>query len=63
MAVVRQIMVVGLHRPSTISKKPSCFVLVNKDNKNKPTKYSSVADVVNDFKAGKLDVGDRIELL
>ena len=39
------------------------FAASYEDNKNKPTKYSSVADVVKDFKAGKLDVGDRIELL
>ncbi len=38
------------------------FAASYEDNKNKPIKYGNVAEIVRDFKAGKLDVGDRIEL-
>jgi hypothetical protein len=38
------------------------FAASYEDNKNKPMKYISAEEVIRDFKAGKLDVGDRIEL-
>ena len=38
------------------------FAASYEDNKNKPAKYGSVAEIIRDFKAGKLDVGDRVEL-
>jgi hypothetical protein len=38
------------------------FAASFEDNKNTPKKYSSPQDVVKDFLAGKLDVGDRVEL-
>jgi len=38
------------------------FAASYEDNKNKPTHYGSIAEVIRDFKSGKLDVGDRIEL-
>lgn len=38
------------------------FAASFEDHKNKPKKYSSAQAVVSDFLAGKLDVGDRVEL-
>jgi hypothetical protein len=38
------------------------FAASYEDNKNKPKKYSSPQEVVKDFLAGKLDVGDRVEV-
>ena len=38
------------------------FAASYEDNKNKPTKYNSAQEVVRDFLAGKLDLGDRVEL-
>ena len=38
------------------------FAASYEDNKNTPKKYSSAQDVVRDFLAGKLDVGDRVDL-
>lgn len=38
------------------------FAASFEDKKNKPVKYSSAADVVKDYLAGKLDIGDRVEL-
>lgn len=38
------------------------FMASYEDNKNKPVKYSSAQEVVKDFLAGKLEVGDRVEL-
>jgi len=38
------------------------FAASYEDNKNKPTRYTSADQVVSDFMAGKLDIGDRIEL-
>jgi hypothetical protein len=38
------------------------FAASYEDNKNKPTKYVSAAEILRDFKSGKLDVGDRVEL-
>jgi hypothetical protein len=38
------------------------FAASYEDNKNKPVAYSSAQEVVRDFLAGKLDLGDRVEL-
>lgn len=38
------------------------FAASYEDNKNKPIKYSSIQEVVRDFLAGKLDVGDRVDV-
>lgn len=38
------------------------FAASFEDKKNKPIKYSSAQEVVRDFLAGKLDVGDRVEV-
>jgi len=38
------------------------FAASYENNKNTPVKYGSSAEVLRDFNAGKLDVGDRIEL-
>lgn len=38
------------------------FAASFEDNKNTPKKYSSAQEVVRDFLAGKLDVGDRVEV-
>jgi DNA-directed RNA polymerase subunit beta' len=38
------------------------FAASFEDNKNKPKKYNSVQEVVKDFLAGKLDIGDRVEV-
>jgi hypothetical protein len=38
------------------------FAASYEDNKNKPHKYASAQEVVRDFLAGKLDVGDRVEV-
>jgi len=38
------------------------FAASFEDNKNTPKKYTSVQEVVKDFLAGKLDVGDRVEV-
>lgn len=38
------------------------FAASYEDNKNKPKKYNSPQEVVKDFLAGKLDVGDRVEV-
>lgn len=38
------------------------FAASFEDNKNKPKKYSSAEEVVKDFLAGKLDIGDRVDL-
>jgi hypothetical protein len=38
------------------------FAASYENNKNNPIKYSDTANVLRDFKAGKLDVGDRVEL-
>ena len=38
------------------------FAASFEDKKNKPIKYNSEQDVVRDFLAGKLDVGDRVEI-
>ncbi len=38
------------------------FAASFEDNKNKPIKYSSAQEVVRDFLAGKLDVGDRVDI-
>ena len=38
------------------------FAASFEDNKNKPIKYNSAQEVVRDFLAGKLDVGDRVEV-
>ena len=38
------------------------FAASFEDNKNTPKKYTSAQDVVKDFLAGKLDVGDRVDV-
>lgn len=38
------------------------FAASFEDNKNKPKKYNSAAEVVKDFLAGKLDIGDRVDV-
>jgi DNA-directed RNA polymerase subunit beta' len=38
------------------------FAASFEDKKNKPIKYNSAQEVVRDFLAGKLDVGDRVEV-
>jgi DNA-directed RNA polymerase subunit beta' len=38
------------------------FAASFEDKKNKPAKYNSADEVVRDFLAGKLDIGDRVEL-
>jgi hypothetical protein len=38
------------------------FAASFEDKKNAPKKYASVPEVVKDFLAGKLDVGDRVEV-
>ena len=38
------------------------FAASFEDKKNKPIKYNSPQEVVRDFLAGKLDVGDRVEV-
>jgi hypothetical protein len=38
------------------------FAASYEDNKNKPTKYRSASEIVRDFFAGKLDIGDRVEV-
>lgn len=38
------------------------FAASYEDNKNKPMKYANRKDVLRDFFAGKLDIGDRIDL-
>jgi biotin carboxyl carrier protein len=38
------------------------FAASFEDNKNKPKKYNSEQEVVRDFLAGKLDIGDRVEV-
>jgi hypothetical protein len=38
------------------------FAASYEDKKNKPTHYTNADQVVSDFLAGKLDIGDRIEL-
>lgn len=38
------------------------FAASFEDNKNSPKKYQSVDAVVKDFLAGKIDVGDRVEI-
>jgi DNA-directed RNA polymerase beta' subunit len=38
------------------------FAASYEDKKNKPAKYTSPDEVVRDFLAGKLDIGDRVEV-
>lgn len=38
------------------------FAASFEDNKNKPKKYNSAQEIVKDFLAGKLDIGDRVEV-
>jgi DNA-directed RNA polymerase subunit beta' len=38
------------------------FAASFEDNKNTPKKYASAEEVVKDFLAGKLDIGDRVDL-
>ena len=38
------------------------FQMSTEDNKNEPKKYKTEEDVIKDFQAGKLDVGDRVEI-
>jgi hypothetical protein len=38
------------------------FAASYEDNKNKPIKYNSPEEVVRDFLAGKIDIGDRVTL-
>jgi hypothetical protein len=38
------------------------FAASYEDYKNKPVKYNSIQEVVRDFLAGKLDVGDRVDV-
>jgi hypothetical protein len=38
------------------------FMASYEDNKNEPKKYSSAQEVVRDFLAGKLEIGDRVDL-
>jgi biotin carboxyl carrier protein len=38
------------------------FAASYEDNKNKPVKYASAKEVLRDFFAGKLDIGDRVEV-
>lgn len=38
------------------------FAASFEDNKNKPLQYNSAQEVVRDFLAGKIDIGDRVEI-
>jgi hypothetical protein len=56
------------HRTFSPMYKPSneaatgLFAASFEDKKNSPKKYSSPAEVVKDFLAGKLDIGDRVDV-